>query len=128
LEDDSLQFGCWSALNLQQGSVEAARITAALRRLPFKMVVGQLLPPSSSALVLPDRCLQMKSNLQASMPIRRPLSFGVVGSRHLAPSGHVPGSVVLDCILAFKSGVGAGPDRFSCISFRVPSAKSMDLI
>jgi hypothetical protein len=69
----------------------------------------------------------VKSNLQASKPIRRPLSFGVVGSQHLAPSGHVPSSIVLDYILAFRSSVGAGPDCFSCISFRDPSAKSMDL-
>jgi hypothetical protein len=89
---------------------------------------GDYSPPSSSASVLPGRRLQVKSNLLASMPIRRPLSFGVVGSRHLTPSGHVPGGVVLDCIVACtSSGVGAGPDCISCVFFRVPSAKSLDL-
>jgi hypothetical protein len=131
LEDSGMQLGGQLAPNLQQGIADAAPgsgITAALRRLSFKMVVRRLLPPSSSASVLPGRRLQVNSNLLASMPIRRPLSFGVVGSRHLTPSGHVPGGVVLDCIVACtSSGVGAGPDCISCVFFRVPSAKSLDL-
>lgn len=132
LEDAGLQLMCRLAQDLQRGSMEAApgsEITAALCWLPSKMVEGRLLPPSSSASVFSCRRLQVNSNLQASMPLRRPLCFGAVGSRHLAPSGAVPGGVVLDCTAVCRSGGdGARLDGVFFISFRVLSAKSQGMV
>jgi hypothetical protein len=101
-EEDRCGGVCSCAPSLQHGSSEAtprSASMAALLWLPSKMVERQPVSPSSSSLVLSGRRLQVKYNLQADMPRRRPLCSGTVRSRRLAPSGSIPGGVVFGCAM-----------------------------
>jgi hypothetical protein len=131
LEEAGHLIGRRLRMDWQQGSVEATpgrASTAASRRLPSQLVVRRPLPTSSLASVFSGWRLQVIFNLQACMPMRRPSSSGSASSRHLAPSGHVPGGDVLGCVVACgRGGDGAGPDGVSSIIFRVCCAKSWGL-
>jgi hypothetical protein len=110
-----------------QGRVEASLCgsssTVALRSPPSTMVEGRPLPPPSAASIHSGRRLMAMFNLQAAMPTRRPLCSSTAGSRHPAPSG------LVDYVVSRSfAGEGAGPDGVSFSSFRVFSAKSVDLI
>lgn len=130
-EEDGRKAVWRQAPNLQQGSSEAApgsESTAAFLQLLSKTAEGRPLPPSSSTAVLSGRRLKVKNNLQAAMPRRRPLSSSTVGSRRLAPSGSVPGGVVLGCTAKRRcGGDGAGPDGVFNFNSRVLGAKSLGL-
>jgi hypothetical protein len=116
-------------LDSQWGSSEAApgsESADALLWLPLKIVVRRLLPPSSSVSATSGLRLKAKSNLQAVMPNRRPFDSSTVGSRSLAPSGFVPGGVVLDGPgIRRCGGFGAGPDGVFTFTSRVVCAKNL---
>jgi hypothetical protein len=131
-DGDFLSFAA-GHMDLQQGSLEAApgsESSAAILPQPLKEVGRRPLPPLLLVSVLFGRRLKAKiNNLQAAMPMRRPLCCSSVGSWSLVPSGTVPGGEDLCCAATWRcGGDGAGPDGFSCSSFRVHSANSLDLV
>jgi hypothetical protein len=107
--------------NLHLGSTEAAPGSSSTKTtglLPPQMVIGQPLPPCSSATVSSGRRTMALFNLQADMPTRRPFCSSVVCSRRLFASGSVPGDDSVDYAEKLWRGVeGAGPNhvfKFSC--------------
>jgi hypothetical protein len=113
-------------------SYEAApgsEFTTALLWLLSKKVRGRPLPTSSPAMVLSGWRLQAKFNLQATWQRWRPLCYCTAGSRHLAPSGIVPGGIAIDCAVVLRcGGNGAGHNGVFKNSCRVSYAKSLDQI
>jgi hypothetical protein len=100
--------------DLRQGSSEAtpgSSCTTAMVLLSSHMAEGRPLPPQSSATVSSGRRLMAFLNLQAGMPLRRPLCTGAAYSRRLIPSGFVPGDVSVGCVGMLQlGGEGAGLD------------------
>lgn len=114
-------------LDSHQGSSSAypgSALTAAFFSSSSIMVEGRPLPPSTSVMVSSGRRPKVIFNLQAVMPLRRPLSYGAAGSRLPVPSGVVPGDVEVGCIELWIShtGEGAGSNCVPLILLRVLGA------
>ena len=102
-------------LEARQGRSSASlgsSFTAVFSSLSSVMVERRPLPPSTSATAASGRRSKDIYNLQAVMPLRRPLGYDVAGSRLPVPSGVVPGDVEVGCIKLWirRTGEGAGPN------------------
>ena len=102
-------------LDSHQGSSNASLgsfLTAACSMSLFNTVERRPLPPLASATAASGRRPKDIFNLQAVMPLRRPLSEGAASSRLPVPSGVVPGDVEVGCIELWmrRTGEGAGPN------------------
>ena len=99
-------------------------LTAALSSSLSFMAEGRPLLPSTSGTVSPGRSLKVIFNLQAVVPLWRPLRLDAACSRLFVPSGVVPGDIEVGCgeFKSWSAGDGAVPDCVPPFLFKVRSA------